>query len=555
MSTSLNQKGRVFAGQCPGWRSEARDGVRLFQKGSFGPIEPVLKWLEHYSAAEDFDQLTTLLLNAQSHFAFIIESSEYILACVDTIRSTPLFYTDTRTEYDECLVSSSARELLKNLDDKTWDKEGLTFLNLAGYVTGDKTVRKNIKQILPGSLILVERKTGKCTSQRYYRYLPQEIEEPQDESVLIDRLGGIMDRVFKRLIDRAQGRPIAIPLSGGFDSRIILCKLHELGYENLSAISYGAEGNAQAARAKIISAELGVPWTFIPSSPELARKHFESARRREYWDYADNLCTLPSMQEYEAFVELGEYGALPKDTIIINGQTGDFLTGGHIPKPIMDKGFGLPELIEYTIQKHFGVFPDAINQETKAYLTSYLNQQFSEMCKSEEPDRFELAACFESLEWQERQSKYVVNGQRIYDFLGYGWELPLWDLELMQFLEQVPLEMRYKQRLFKAYLAKYDYHGLFSREYPAQASYTSLMGYLSAKVSSVMNRLKVDNRSLVAWNYYYHGHYRTYYRMFDYGFFKKNIPIYGQSVPPAARWVVALLLNAWFNENDAPKNF
>ena len=34
---------------------------------------------------------------------------------------------------------------------------------------------------------------------------------------------------------------------------------------------------------------------------------------------------------------------------------------------------------------------------------------------------------YEILEYENRQCKYVINGQRLYEYFKYEWRLPLWD--------------------------------------------------------------------------------------------------------------------------------
>ena len=56
---------------------------------------------------------------------------------------------------------------------------------------------------------------------------------------------------------------------------------------------------------------------------------------------------------------------------------------------------------------------------------------------------------YEILEFEDRQVKYVINGQRLYEFFGYEWRLPLWDSLYLNFWEKVPLKYKLDQKLYK----------------------------------------------------------------------------------------------------------
>ena len=45
-----------------------------------------------------------------------------------------------------------------------------------------------------------------------------------------------------------------------------------------------------------------------------------------------NLVSVPNVQVYLAIKQLIEGGLLPADVIVVPGHTGDFVSGGHIPK-------------------------------------------------------------------------------------------------------------------------------------------------------------------------------------------------------------------------------
>ena len=57
------------------------------------------------------------------------------------------------------------------------------------------------------------------------------------------------------------------------------------------------------------------------------------------------------MMEYEALHKLREKNILPDNSIIINGQSGDFITGGHIPNALIEKGSNVHDLIDAIIKK------------------------------------------------------------------------------------------------------------------------------------------------------------------------------------------------------------
>jgi asparagine synthase (glutamine-hydrolysing) len=81
---------------------------------------------------------------------------------------------------------------------------------------------------------------------------------------LLPRLDKILIGIFERLIRRAQGRTIAVPLSGGYDSRLIVLMLKRLGYRNLLAFSYGLLKDEESCISRAMARSLDIQWQFIP---------------------------------------------------------------------------------------------------------------------------------------------------------------------------------------------------------------------------------------------------------------------------------------------------
>ena len=71
---------------------------------------------------------------------------------------------------------------------------------------------------------------------------------------------------FKRIVEDTSNKNVWVPLSGGLDSRLVICKLKEHGCENLRAFSYGPPGNYEASAARHVAEVLKVPWVFVPDT-------------------------------------------------------------------------------------------------------------------------------------------------------------------------------------------------------------------------------------------------------------------------------------------------
>jgi asparagine synthase (glutamine-hydrolysing) len=65
------------------------------------------------------------------------------------------------------------------------------------------------------------------------------------------------------------------------------------------------------------------------------------------------------------------------------------------------------------------------------------------------------------IEYQDRQAKYVVSGQRTYDALGLDWRLPLWDDEYIQFWRRAEASLKRGQGLYRRVLEKDNWGGVW----------------------------------------------------------------------------------------------
>jgi asparagine synthase (glutamine-hydrolysing) len=90
------------------------------------------------------------------------------------------------------------------------------------------------------------------------------------------------------------------------------------------------------------------------------------------------------------------------------------------------------------------------------------------------------ANIYECWDWRERQSKYIINSVRTYEFFGFDWWLPLWDKEFVEFWCRVPLLVR-KERLW--------YNEVVSKIYESQAGDRNSLAKKNAAEKSMFRKL------------------------------------------------------------------
>ena len=473
-------------------------------------------------------------------YSLIVESKDWILAAIDKIRGYPIFYSK---KAKEILFSNSARKLLdahKNFDH---DKLSLIELQMAGYVTGSDTIYKGIKQLQAGELILWEKQPAKLTIKRYFSFYSQDMFKTSASS-LIKELAVITDTIFERIVVDNISKNVWVPLSGGLDSRLVLCKLKEHGCKNLQTFSYGPKGNWDASAAKHVANKIGVPWVFVPDTMDISHNLFYSKTRKRYWEFADELQVVPNLHQICALKSLIKSDMIKPGDIIINGQSGDFIAGQHIPELFGD--FDETLLFNNIISKHYKHRTDLLTTDNigriRVKFSGLIREHTESLIKNEQ----EFARQYELWEWQERQAKRVIHAQRNYDYFGLGWELPLWDHEYLEFWKKVPVSQKKKRRLFVDYVEEMDFYNLFKGYKPRQSRWPGKR----IIIQLLGNGLKLLMGSKISRFYYerldYFSHYGYLYAHLTY---PKFLRLCGNYKSPIAMWT-----KHWMKENNLKKS-
>lgn len=449
-----------------GWVRYASGDTSLWFNGHLHGADPgslVIQASELLDAPGD-DVTERWLQGLDGHFALVAEKGDRALAATDRVRSIPLFYAkrpDGRLAFD-----SAAWRLADaaGLGPAQIDDSAALCIGMSGYTIGTDTLYRELDQLAPAEFVIVDQNAAK--RRRYAAYHPWQ-ESPREGTALrdelVDRTGAILDK----LIDGADGRPIAIPLSAGVDSRLITSGLADRGYRNVLCFAYGRPDSHEAVASRSIAGELGFPWTFVRYTPARQRAYFRGSLFSDYFNWVDSCCSTPNTQDLPAIFELKERGWLPPDALIVNGQSGDFITGNHIPPKIIvpDPMEARELLFEALIEKHFSLWKFLKTPANLRVVRNRLQREIDQVAALLPPNG-SPHGLFEYCEFQDRQSKYVISGQRVYDYLGFGWRLPLWDTAYLDFWEQVPLEAKLGQRLYRSTFIDLNWGGVWGPDWP-----------------------------------------------------------------------------------------
>jgi len=416
--------------------------------------------------------LARVFSNLDGHFAVVARAPSWTFAAVDSVRSIPLAFARFSGQW--CIDDQALR--LRNavgLGAGDLDSEAALALGMAGYTIDIATLYRGLQQLGPGELVLFSRE-GEPRCYRYHCYRPWRGDKPaydsaKSQKALTETTLALIDATMKGIGDRT----LVVPLSAGRDSRLIVSAAHHLGYGNIRTFAYGKPGNHEAETSRAIAERLGFPWRFVPVEVTMMRRYFQSETHASYCAFADTLQSVLFVQDLPQIAVLKADGFIPSDAVLCNGNSGDYISGAHIVPEMCSVAKGLPDeqrlqrIVGALFKKHFGLWTTLQTPTNRARIERQLLASLARAGATlgDPSDDYGL---YEYAEFQDRQCRYVITGQRIYEFLGHEWRLPLWEKAYLDFFEAVPLAGKVNQRLYADMLTAENWGDVW-RDVPVNA--------------------------------------------------------------------------------------
>lgn len=400
------------------------------------------------------------LLNGRFVATGIVKNIPFILT--DRIRSFPLFYIISNIQIS---VSDNPKTLITGR--MKIDKKAENQFLASGFIWENKTLIKEIKQCPPSTLILFTDSKPQIIS--YFSYATQST-NPTTLIEASERLKTILDNVMERTLRVINDKQIAVPLTGGFDSRFLVSWLYRKGLKKIVTFTNGLPGSKEFKYARQVAEKFGFEWHPVYHDNKTLKSTL--AKKDSWNDYINFASGATSMSYFQDILSL-EKLKLSQDTVIIGGHFGGFIAGSRL-LPFQNTT-PTQLLLNQTFKRFFPFFDGS--RATKKHLQKTL---FDEYARKSTNIPYSI---IEDIDFKERQSKFIANSCRSYDYYVNSTILPFTDNEIIDFFKTLPFELKLNKKLYDYTLIRFFFKNdglIFKNELQASKSalYRQYIKYL-----------------------------------------------------------------------------
>lgn len=396
------------------------------------------------------ERIDETLRSLNGFFSAVIDAGTSVYLIVDKVRAYPLLIC--KAQRCKWIISDSGKsiELDGNIEKKVDSLNSMEFLAL-GYNSGHGTIYTDITTVDAGEYVRLGA-DGDVRRVSYFKYIFTK--EAFSRVETIEKAFQSLESAFQRTIETIPlGYQIVIPLSGGYDSRLIACLCKKYNLNNVVCFTYGRKDSYEVQTSEKVAKTLGFEWYYVEYSAQKLATMIESEEFKDFSTFASNYNSIPPIQEFLAIKELKNQRLIQENAIVIPGYCGDLFGGSKIPREVFrwKKSQFTPQNFAGTIYHHFY----DLNIPVRSVRSYIVNKIQSEI---EQYDISNLNGFIDYYEqWciSNRLGKYIINSVRTYEYFGLGWRMPFWDDEYAATWYRVPWENKSADLLCEFMFIKY----------------------------------------------------------------------------------------------------
>jgi asparagine synthase (glutamine-hydrolysing) len=388
--------------------------------------------LEFFKKIDNEAAFLEIVRTLNGIYTIIISINNQTLIATDTSRIFPLFYGCKK---HLLFIADNIQTLKKEGFESEYDKDSETEFKSSGYILGKKTLLKNCFQTQSSEYLIFEE--NKLKKQGFYFSYSTNNTHNFKYDILKDKTIKIFEATFKRLEQSLNKRQVVIPLSGGYDSRLIAVMLKKMNYKNVVCFTYGKKNSKEINLSRLVAKELNFKWYFIEYTDELVKGYLHSKTFKEYINFTTNYTSMPFLQEYFSVKYLKKNKLINDSAIFIPGHSGDFLGGSQFRK-VIPVNLKTSQISSKLLRSKFDIAK--LNRKEKVKIKSAIETQLIRFVKNIN-DKLAYSV-FEDFDMKEKISKFILNSSNVYNFFGYEQRFPFWDKELLVHFKKIPLNFK-----------------------------------------------------------------------------------------------------------------
>lgn len=344
-------------------------------------------------------------------FAAVLLEDHELNCWTDAAASFPLFY---KTEGDH-LIITDFEGVLPSFPEQIDPNAKDAFLKLYCTESTD-TLLYGWKAIPAGHRLDANLETGEISLHRYFNHFGKKKDAYQHH--FEDACKYMFKEMSESMGAFCKDKLALVPLSGGYDSRLMLSLLVQSNHLDILCYTYGRKDSHEMEIASKVAEKLGLRHENIFYDKDTFSV-YGSNDWKQYEQHNHHFQSLPHEQDYFALYELKKRGLLNRPFVAFPGYCGD-ITGG-------------------SFLKDFSIDPET-------YIRQLTNFEAKHLLSEQGIDGWDI---YQQWLCENRLSKFIVNGVRVFEHFGGEWMLPLWHTEFLQKFYNVDHSNRLGQ---KAYL-------------------------------------------------------------------------------------------------------
>ena len=393
---------------------------------------PFVGLTEDHSAC--FEEFRKWCSGLNGQYSIVVEKSAEVWLATSHIWSYPLFYT---CNDHDIRISDNPDEL--NHDFSLSNQEViLHFLHFCATPAGT-TLVQSISQLRPGEIC---RLTPDGYLPAHFSGTGEyEFREPASP----EELKELLYKTFSKYNRHFANRKILLPLTSGYDSRLLACLLKDFGIRDVICATWGRVSMPERKTAEKVARKLGFRYIFIPYDENLIGDFENDPEITGFMHYTGHYSSMPYLQDYFAIRKLIADGVIDTHTIAFPGLSGDFIRGSHL----FDELFSRNDAgIAAEIMRMFGTSYVRGKEERQKVLQAMLRYHFNGLGHLPNVLKFDL------WDYTERQCKFIGNSSRVYHYFDIPEFTFLRDRELVRFFLSLPAVQRVGAVLYNETLEK-----------------------------------------------------------------------------------------------------